>query len=132
MDRMRILLADHHSETLWALKTRFGEEPGIELIGETSEAEALLELAKASLVDLILMDGELPGRPVEILIADLHNLVPKPKVVVMSSNPEYGRKYLKAGADAFVSKTDQPEWLFETLRKSAKYPNKEANNVNSG
>jgi len=50
----------------------------------------------------------------------------------MSSNPEYGRKYLKAGADAFVSKTDQPEWLFETLRKSAKYPNKEANNVNSG
>lgn len=126
---MRILLADHHSETLWALKTRFEEEPGMEIIGEASEADALLKLARATLVDLILMDGELPGRPIEIQITDLHNLVPKPKVVVMSSNPEYGRMYLKVGADAFVSKTDQLDWLFETLHASAKYPKNEEKHI---
>jgi hypothetical protein len=33
----------------------------------------------------------------------------------MSSELENGRKLLKAGADAFVSKADQPDWLLETL-----------------
>jgi DNA-binding NarL/FixJ family response regulator len=42
---------------------------------------------------------------------------PKPIVVVMSSHPENGRMLLKAGADAFVSKSDQPGWLLETLQK---------------
>jgi hypothetical protein len=35
----------------------------------------------------------------------------------MSTKPEYGRMMLKAGADAFVSKSEQPEWLLETLKK---------------
>jgi hypothetical protein len=38
----------------------------------------------------------------------------------MGSRPEYGRMLLKAGADAFVSKSDQPDWLLETLQKFEK------------
>jgi CheY-like chemotaxis protein len=38
----------------------------------------------------------------------------------MSSNSEDSRMALRAGADAFVSKEDQPEWLLITLRKYAK------------
>jgi len=124
---MRILVADHHVETLWALKTRLAEEPGMSVVGEASEAETLVELSKEHLVDLILVDGELPGLPIDALIRQLHSLVPKPKVIVMSSNPEFGRKYLKAGADAFVSKGDQPEWLFETLQRWSSQPSSELN-----
>jgi len=57
----------------------------------------------------------------------LHNLVPRLKVIVMNSNPESGRKYLKAGADAFVSKGDQPECLFETLHRMTTQLNRELN-----
>jgi len=36
---------------------------------------------------------------------------------VGNSESENSRKMLKAGADVFVSKGDEPEWLLETLKK---------------
>jgi DNA-binding NarL/FixJ family response regulator len=114
---MRILLADHHPQALWALKTLLQEKPAFELIGEASDAQSLLSQAASNPPDLALIDWELPGRPVEEVITELHACKPKPIVVVMGSQPEYGRLLLKAGADAFVSKGDQPEWLMETLDK---------------
>ncbi len=66
---------------------------------------------------LALIDWELPGRSIKDLISMLHRCKPKPIVVVMGSQPEYGRMLLKAGADAFISKTDQPDWLIDTLEE---------------
>ncbi len=114
---MRIILADHHVQPCWALKTLLAEQPEFELIGEAVEAGGLLKLAQMNLPDLVLLDCELPGGYIEDLIAQLHALQPPPIVVVMSSEFENSRKLLKAGADAFVSKGDEPEWLLETLQK---------------
>lgn len=124
---MRILIADHHEDVLQALRSRFEVEPGMELMGDAVRSQELLILARGLPVDLILLDGELPGMPLDELIADLHAIQPCPKVVVMGSSPELGRGYLKAGADAFVSKGDQPEWLFQTLHKYDYRFNKERN-----
>lgn len=117
---MRIILADHHRHALWALKTTLQEEPDLEIVGEEVDSEGLLRLAEKAAVDLILVDRKLPGDPIEDLISCLKTLEPKPIIIVMSSNVEDSRKMLKAGADAFVSKGDQPDWLLETLRQYAK------------
>jgi DNA-binding NarL/FixJ family response regulator len=114
---MRIILADHHSQALWALKTTFQEKSEFDVIGEVTDGESLLALASMDTPDLVLMDSDLPGKPIEDLISDLHLCKPRPIVVVMSSKPENGRMLLKAGADAFVSKSDHPDWLLETLSK---------------
>jgi two-component system, NarL family, response regulator, fimbrial Z protein, FimZ len=114
---MRIILADHHAQPCWALKTLLNEQPEFEIIGEAVDADGLLTLAVKHLPDLVLVDGELPGIYIEDLIARLHALEPPPIVVVMSSEFENSRKLLKAGADAFVSKGDEPDWLLETLQK---------------
>jgi len=81
------------------------------------DAEALLVLVSKDPPDLVLVDWELPGKSIEDLISALHACKPKPIVLGMGSNPEYGRKLLKAGADAFVSKSDPPDWLLEVLQK---------------
>lgn len=114
---MRIILADPHPKAIWALKTMLHEKSEIDVIGDAVDAESLLALAADHPPDLILIDMELPGRAIEDLITDLHSGKPRPIVVGMSTKPEYGRMMLKAGADAFVSKSDQPEWLLETLKK---------------
>jgi two-component system, NarL family, nitrate/nitrite response regulator NarL len=114
---MRIILADHHTQPCWALKMLLEEQPEFEIIGEAVEGEALVVLAKTYLPDLVLVDSELPGLYIEDLIIRLHALEPPPIVVVMSSEFENSRKLLKAGADAFVSKGDEPAWLLETLQK---------------
>ena len=114
---MHIILADHHPQALWALKTMLQEKPKLEVTAEATDACNLLTLAEENPPDLILMDWELPGGSIDDLITELHMLKPKPVVVVMSSRPEQGRMLLKAGADAFVSKSDQPDWLLDILHK---------------
>jgi DNA-binding NarL/FixJ family response regulator len=116
---MRIILADPHVQALSALETALQEEPGLELIGLVMNAESLLRLAEQDPADLYLVDCELPGKPFGELSASLHALEPKPVVMIMSSSIEYSQ-LLKAGADAFVSKTDQPDWLLEKLQQYAK------------
>jgi DNA-binding NarL/FixJ family response regulator len=114
---MRIILADPHPKSLWALKMVLQEKPELEVIGEAVDAESLLALVPLHPPDLVLIDLELPGKSIEDLIADLHASNARPIVVGMSTKPEYGRMMLQAGADAFVSKSDQPDWLLETLHK---------------
>jgi len=114
---MRIILADHHPQALWALETILQEKSEFDVIGEVTDADSLLALATVDTPDLVLIDSDLPGKPIEDLISELHLCKPRPIVVVMSSKPENGRMLLKAGADAFVSKSDQPDWLLETLSK---------------
>lgn len=117
---MRILLADHHAQPRWALKVLLEEEPDFDLIGEAADVCDLLALAEKQTPDLVLVDKELPGDSSENMIARLHALEPIPIVVVMSSEIENSRVSLKAGADAFVSKGDQPDWLLEKLHTYAK------------
>jgi DNA-binding NarL/FixJ family response regulator len=113
---MRIILADHHPQSRWALEAALQEERDFYLVGVAEDAQILLSIAGKQKADLFLVDRQLPGSPVEELIDSLHALDPKPFVIVMSTASEYSRMMLKAGADAFVSKSDQPEWLLETLR----------------
>jgi two-component system, NarL family, response regulator DesR len=114
---MRIILGDPHPQALWALKTTLQEKSEFEVIGVVETAQDLLAQIAETPTDLILIDWELPGKTIDDLIAELHSNTPKPIVVVMGNRPEHGRMLLKAGADAFVSKGDQPDWLFETLKK---------------
>jgi DNA-binding NarL/FixJ family response regulator len=127
---IRILLADSHPASSWAIKTMIAEESEFELVGEATDTYHLCELSKTYHPHLILIDREIPGEQIEEIIAELHLLDPKPVVIVMSSHAEQARFVLKAGADAFVSKVDDPAWLVEKLRTYAKIGAKEDANRN--
>lgn len=117
---MRIILADHHAKPRWALRTLLDEQPEFDLNGEAVDAQGLLLLAEESTADLVLVDDKLPGISINDLIARLQALVPRPLVMVMSSESECSKALLKAGADAFVCKGDEPDWLLEKLHQYAK------------
>jgi DNA-binding NarL/FixJ family response regulator len=114
---MRIILADPHVQPCQALRSLLEKHPVFVLVGVAEDAPGLFELVEKQPPDLILIDSELPGMNIENLISKLHTQDPRPTVIVMSSNFEYSRKLLKAGADAFVSKGDQSDWLLEILYK---------------
>ena len=88
----------------------------MEMVGVVEDVEGLLALAVGANANLVLLDRKLLGHHAKELISNLHNLKPKPIVIVMSANGEDGRIMLQAGADAFVSKSNQPDWLLEALR----------------
>jgi DNA-binding NarL/FixJ family response regulator len=114
---MRIILADHNHKALWALRILLDEEPGMEVVGEAANAEELQMVAERTSADLMVVDRRLPGSEIKELITRLHAIEPRPIVVIMSSDYEDSKLALRAGADAFASKGDQPDWLLETLRR---------------
>jgi uncharacterized membrane protein len=112
---MRIIIADHNSKALKALAFLLREQPGINVIGEVADNNGLLDLLKKQTVDVILLDFRLPYLRLPELITQIRTINRNPKLIVMSSDPENARFALNAGADAYVSKGNQPEWLLETL-----------------
>jgi DNA-binding NarL/FixJ family response regulator len=114
---MRVILADHHVHARVALEALIDEESQLELVGEAMDAQALLVLIEKHKPDLVLVDEQLPGIPIEELIVSLHAHQPVPTVIVMSSDPTCSRKILDAGVDIFVSKVDRPDRLIQSLHK---------------
>jgi DNA-binding NarL/FixJ family response regulator len=114
---MRVIVADHHAQSLLALKTMLQEQSGFDLIGEAQNADELLQMAASAAVDVVVVDRGLPGSSISDLLANLHSLEKRPFVIVMDSHPEYSRMALSAGADAFISKVNGPEWLLEYLHR---------------
>jgi two-component system response regulator FimZ (fimbrial Z protein)/two-component system response regulator EvgA len=122
---MRIILADHQATTLQALKVLLNQDPEFDLVGEAEDTQGLLALSDQVKADLILFDNGLPGDPIGGVITRLHALKPRPIIVVMSREWDCSNALLAAGADAFVSKGDEPDWLLDKLHRYAKQINRE-------
>jgi DNA-binding NarL/FixJ family response regulator len=112
---MRIMLADNRAEVRSALRFLLEQEPGISVVSEVAEAEALFAQAEAIQPDLVLLDWELPGLLAADLLLTLRSYCPHMKVIALSGRPEARREALNAEIYDFVSKGDPPEWLLRTL-----------------
>jgi DNA-binding NarL/FixJ family response regulator len=130
---MKIFLADHHPQTLMALKAMLQEKPNLIITGEAMDANNLLAQVCKTSSDMVLMDSELPGMSNTKLITELHKGEKKLVVVVMCNSPEQGRTFIRAGADAFVSKSDPPEWVLEIVDKyESRFSKKSGEKLNPG
>jgi DNA-binding NarL/FixJ family response regulator len=112
---MRVLLADNHVRVRWALRTYVREEPGLDMVAEVADTTALLAEARASRPDLILVEWDLPGQPLEGVLGSLRDLGFPARIIVLSRRPECERAALAAGADVFVCKAGPPGQLGAAL-----------------
>ena len=113
---MRVVVADNQPTVRSALQLMLKHTLGVSAISEAGETKALLEQISTIHPDLVLLDWELPGLSAVGSLSALREGCPKLLVIVLSGRPEVGEQALAAGADAFVSKMDPPEFLLETLR----------------
>lgn len=112
---MHVLLADDQAEVRSALRFLLEQEPGMRVVGEAAESEALLAQEEASQAELVLLDWELPGARAAELLPALRSRCRHTIVIALSGRPEARREALDAGADAFVSKCEPPEHLLAAL-----------------
>jgi DNA-binding NarL/FixJ family response regulator len=123
---VRIVLADDEQKVRSALRLLLQElmkDPagawceGPCLIVDAAATEAVVRELKEEMVDLLLLDWELPGMGASELIGKVRELSPGCVVIAMSGRPEAARDALARGADAFVSKNEPPDRLVSTLRQ---------------
>jgi DNA-binding NarL/FixJ family response regulator len=111
---MRIVIADCQSRVRFALRTLLKRQDGLEVVGEAATAAELLEQVKLTQPDLLLLHWRLqetaPG-----LMRRLQSLCPGLRVIALSARCETRSEALRAGAEAFVWKTEQPERLLAAI-----------------
>jgi DNA-binding NarL/FixJ family response regulator len=112
---MRILIADDESNVRFALRVLLEQRSGLCVVGEAADAQGLLAQVQATRPDLVLLDWGLPGLGADELLAALREEGSGPAVIVLGVRTGIEKAALDAGADAFVSKVDQPEQLLAAI-----------------
>ena len=89
------------------------------VVGETGDAQGMLDYLQGHLVDYVLMDIAIPGRHGLDVIRDLEGAQPGLLFIVLSTYPEeqYAVRALWAGASGYVSKVSASEELVRAIRR---------------
>jgi DNA-binding NarL/FixJ family response regulator len=116
----QILLADDNPDLRSALRLLLETRLDTKLITEARDMEHVLAQAEDTRPDCIVLDWELPGRPISERIRVLRALVPEMKIIVTSARPESREEALREGADGFAGKAESPLVILEAMRECIK------------
>ena len=119
---MRILVADDHPIVRSGLKQVLASEPDLQIVGEATNADETLELARKIEWDAAIVDFSMPGRSGLALIEDMKKEFPSRPILVLSIHPEHlhAGRVLRAGGAGYINKESAPEELAAALRKIVK------------
>lgn len=114
---MRIVIADGQPKVRRALRVLLEQVGRDEIAGEATDAASLLARVATVGTDLVLLDGALLGLTTVELLEVLRRAFPGTRAIVLSTRTEAGPDALRAGAAAFVSKSDPAERLLAAIEE---------------
>jgi NarL family two-component system response regulator LiaR len=115
-EQTRILIAEGTAGARLAMREYLQAQPGLDVVGEATDSQSLLEQVEAICPDVVLLEWGLPGLPKADLFAALRNLDCQSLLVVLGTHPESSSPAMDAGADAFVYKGQGPRQVITTIR----------------
>ena len=117
MEKLRILVADAHTDVSYALQVALRQTQTIagEVYNDIASIDDLLDRTTNVQPDLLVIDWQFPHLTEEHL-AEVRRRCPPMKIVVLSIHAEIRETALKSGVDAFVSKADGSEHLMNTIQ----------------
>lgn len=118
MNKIKIVLADDHVVLRSGLKLMLNAQKDMEVIGETGDGEATLELLADLQPDVLLLDISMPGLDGLGVLNRMQAEFPKIKVLVltMHDDEEYVKKVLSQGAKGYILKRAADVELLEAIR----------------
>jgi two-component system response regulator NreC len=122
-DPITIVLADDHAVVRRGLRLVLDGEDGFEVVAEAGTTDDAVRLIKAHRPAVAVLDLNMPGSMASSLDAlpALAAEAPGTRVVVltMQEDPQYARRALAAGANAYVLKESADRELVEAVRRAA-------------
>lgn len=115
---IRILIADDHAILREGVRALLATADDIEVVGEAADGREAIDLAQKLEPDAILMDVAMPGLGGLEATLEIRRLVPRAKILVLSQygEPEYVRRFLKAGVSGYVLKKAAGADLVSAIR----------------
>lgn len=118
---IRVLIADDHRLVRAGMSELLRDEPGIEVVGEAGDGEAVLEMAPRLRPDVILMDVQMPRLGGIEATRRLNETQPEARVIAISAldaDPVPAR-IMEAGAWGFLGKGAEPGEVVTAVRRVA-------------
>jgi len=114
-----VVIADDHAVVRRGLREILAEESDMEIGGEASTAQELLELVRERPWDAVVLDISLPGRSGLEVLAELKQERPTLPVLIHTMHPEdqFALRALRAGAAGYLTKDSAATELVKALRK---------------
>jgi len=118
---IRVLIAEDHTLVREGIKQLLAMAADIEVAGEASNGDVLLELLRQQKCDLLLLDMTMPGPHGIDMIKRIAAMSPAPRILVLTMHNEtqIASRALKAGASGFATKDSDPTMLLAAIRKVA-------------
>jgi two-component system invasion response regulator UvrY len=118
---MRILIADDHPIVRHGLKQVLANDPSSVVVGEATNGDEALEMARKLEWDMAIFDFSMPGRSGLDLLGDIKKEFPGRPVLILSMHSEdvHGSRVLRAGGAGYITKESAPQELEAAIRKVA-------------
>jgi DNA-binding NarL/FixJ family response regulator len=115
---IRTLLADDHTMFRQGLAKLLASYGGVEVVGETTNDEGAVALAREKKPDVVIMQVQMPPERAKENLKRMREVSPPPKVVIvtMFEDPRYVRELMSVGASAYLIKSASAEHLIAAVR----------------
>ena len=116
--RARVLIADDHAVVREGLRHVLVANDEFEVVAEASTGSEAVQLATRHQPDVIVMDISMPDGTGFSALAQLREIMPHVKVLILSihEHERYLLESVKAGADGYMTKDSSPAELREAVR----------------
>lgn len=114
---IKILLADDHTMFRQSLARLLASYEDLEVVGETTNDEQAVALAREKRPDVVVMEVQVPLERAKDSLRRMLEISPPPKIVIatMFEGPHYMREMLDLGVSAYVVKTSSVEHLIGAI-----------------
>ena len=122
-ENYRVVLADDHVLIRHGIRIILSSDENLEVVGEVSNGDELLDILKDGAADLLILDISMPKVSGIELTEILKKRYPALKILVltMHKNIRFLRRAISAGADGYLVKPFD-EGKFRKLLKEFKLP----------
>ncbi|NTW33831.1 MAG: response regulator transcription factor [Bacteroidetes bacterium] len=118
MEKIKIILTDDHRIFRDGIKSLLSDNDFINIIGEASSGNELLEMLKTHKPDVVIVDISMQGLSGIEVTRQISFLYPEIKIMILSmhTDEEFVLNSIKAGAKAYLPKDTSVEELLEAIK----------------
>ena len=116
---MRVLIAENHRDLSDIMSQLINTEPDMRCVGQVADAGDVVEAARRTEADALILDLMLQGGSGLPLVTELAQALPSLRIIIFSGvafSEDVAREARRRGAAAFVTKGADFEVLLDAVR----------------
>jgi DNA-binding NarL/FixJ family response regulator len=117
--RLRVLIAENHRDLSDIMSQLINTEPDMRCVGQVADAGDVVEAARRTEADALILDLMLQGGSGLPLVTELAQALPSLRIIIFSGvafSEDVAREARRRGAAAFVTKGADFEVLLDAVR----------------